>query len=82
MPTQIIAYVGPERAYPHSSNDIYMSHLSLKDTQDFLRKGTAIINMPQTNPPKGSLSIENKENLSIYTTNKFQIFNKNVYFRV
>ena len=57
MPTQIIAYVGPERAYPHPSNDIYMSHLSLKETQNFLRKGTAIINMPQNNPPKGSLSI-------------------------
>ena len=57
MPTQIIAYLGPERAYPHPSNDIYMSHLSLKETQNFLRKGTAIINMPQNNPPKGSLSI-------------------------
>ena len=50
-----LAYVGPARPYQNNSTDIYMSHLSLKDTNNFLRKGTAIINMPEANPPKSNL---------------------------
>ena len=34
-------------------NDIYMSHLSPKDTQEILKQRCTTINIPETSAPKG-----------------------------
>ena len=47
-----LAFNGPD-AQGRNHSDIYMSHLSLKDTQDFLGRGSAVITIPEAPVPKG-----------------------------